>query len=366
MLSTWQIKYSNSVHIDSMADQQIEKFNTLMNTFLTDLSATVPDVPSVAEAKGWLTALISVDPANDKLLRLFMKMLGGSQEFIDSKDPTIFQNFSCMPSLISQEDMWNIFRSLSDADRKVCWRYLSKLYSSGKKALIEMGEFEEVECSGAQIKAQLGDMMSPLQSMLAGGAGSSADDLASIQMPEGAIVQKAFNAMVVDLLSTLTALLPGDAALAETQTRVDAVLVEEGTDSTSLFKEYDAQFPAALSQGLISTTEAVVRQHGIPFLAGSGKRATSILDSLDSTTDRESLLQTIMQLGTISVALQQLDAEMLGSVEEMARNFMGLIQKGEIDMSQFAENPFQMLEKLASSGLCDNLLELIAKQQQPQ
>ena len=104
------------------------KFNSLMTMFLSDLSASVPEVAAVSEARDWMQALTTIDPGSDKVLRVFMDAMKGAKDVISTCNPSIFKNFSLLPSIISQEDMWNVFRALGETDRKVCWKYLSKLF----------------------------------------------------------------------------------------------------------------------------------------------------------------------------------------------------------------------------------------------
>lgn len=334
----------------------VQSFNTLLEMFLADLSATV-QVASVHEAHGWVSALISVDPSNDTVLRLFMKMLQGAQESITSCNASFFQNFDCMPSLISQADMYEIYKGLGEADRKVCWKYFSKLYKNGKRALEAMHIDEGVETvSTVDLKAQLQDMMSngPLAKITGSTGGSNA-----LEIPDGPIVIKAFNTSCQELLDLLVELVPKDAHVKQLKATLDAQLSSGQTDNLDMMNLYSTQFPTDV--GFMTDAEGSMRQNGVPFLQGGAKKAEKILNKL-SDDNLQRLTGVVQQLGTIAMALQSIDASMISQVEDVARNFISMMNNGDVDLESFVDDPVAMLQKLTESGLCDDLLAVMERQ----
>ncbi len=328
-----------------------------MDMFLSDLSASVPEVAAIAEARDWLKALISVDPSNDKVMRIFMEALAGAKDIISNCNPTIFKNFSMLPSIISQEDMYNVFRSLSDDDRKVCWKYLSKLFRTGRTALMEMGEYdEEAECDMSLVASRSGSA-NTLQSMIKVGP-QGVSDIKDLVISDGPIVIVAFKSLCNDLARNLTEGAPTDDRLSALRERVQRL---SGESDDALMEEFQKYYSQETSQGLVTDTEGTLRAVGIPFLDGGADAAREILSS---STNAEAVVATCMQLGTLALTLQSVDSKTISAVEDVARNFVELCKSGDIDLSAMENDPFKMLEMISSSGLCDNLMEMLQAQEQ--
>jgi hypothetical protein len=341
--------------------EHVAKFNTVMCMFLSDLAASVPEVSAITEARDWMQALQSINPGSDKVLRIYMDSMKGMKDVISTCNPSIFKNLSLLPSIISQEDMWNVFRALGEQDRKECWRYLSKLFRAGKAALMEWGEYDEQsECDMSISGGADGSSSSALTLQNIIGAGPQGlGDLQNIEMPSGPIVTVAFQSLCSDLVKNLEAALPGNNQVLKAQTSISELTA--GAEG-ALLEHYQLTFSPEASQGLVTDTEATLRAYGLPFFEGGAPAAAAILDDL-SEEQRAATVGTCMQLGTLAMTLQSVDAKTIGAVEDVARNFVAMLQRGEIDLATLSNDPFSMLQTLADSGIADSLMELIGQQE---
>lgn len=327
-------------------------FNKLLELFLSDLSASVPDVTCISTARNWIAALIEVDSTNDRVMKIFMNMLAGSSQLITEENPAIFQNFSIMPSMISQEDMWGVFKQLDDKNKKVCWKYLSKLHALGKKSLIETGEYDEQE--EMREVQRIAQNNNELQSLVSAGP-QGLNELSNLTIPDGPIVMLAFNEVTHELGKLLLAALPGDERVERMAAKIQAV-----TDNSSvvLLEEFKTTFPSNACSALMTQAEETVLENGIPFLEGGSDAAKDIISKM---TDTKDLFTTLTQLGTIAITLVSIDSSTIDAVEQVTRDFVKLLKSGDIDISKLSEDPFTMLQTLADSGVADGLMEILNK-----
>jgi hypothetical protein len=347
-----------------MSSSRVEKFNSLLLMFVSDLSATVPGSVALQSARGWLHALVEVDPGNDKVLMVFMKALSGAQDFITRKDAAVFRELDFMPSVLKSDEFWLIFSSLSEADKAICWKYMSRLYRAGLLALEELGVPLDLQQSEQALKRLLDK------------APQSGADMKDMQVPDGPIVSTAFAALCRQYAEVVVALrLPGDAAAAWAS--VEGIVSE--TDGAGLMTRFNEQYPSAICQQFMSDAPGVVQEYGLPFLdsefsgdvlarIGAGGDVLARIGAGGDVLARigaggEELWSTITQMGTVALTLQSVDDKTLSAVENVARDFLALVQSGEMDLSDVQDDPFKLLEKLASSGVADNLMQMLSDAQ---
>jgi len=325
--------------------QRVTKFNSLLLMFITDLSATVPDASSLSSARDWLQALTQIDPDNDKILRMFMQALAGAQEFITDKNPTVFKELNFLPSIINTDEIWMIFNSLSEEDKGVCWKYVSKLYREGVASLKELG-VDVASLDAAALRERGEGALKMLREATPRGAG----DLKDAVIPDGPIVTAAFSSLCQNYVE----LFQGVESLPASVTSRLAELTDAG-DATDFLAAFTSQYPDC-GQEFMQDPAAVMAEHGYPFLPVDQRKGISA--ALGREGD-ERVAQLVMQMGTVGMALQSVDEKTLSAVEEVARNFLGMVQNGEMDLGDVGSDPFALLQKLASSGAADDLMQML-------
>jgi hypothetical protein len=311
--------------------KSVKKFNNLICMFISDLSSTVPDSQCLVSANEWVGALYSLDPLNDKVLQTFMKALQGANDFISRKDATVFKHLEFMPSVLKPEELWLIFTSLSESDKQVCWKYISKLYKVGIEACKDLGIVFDPSASIEAGNAALQLLLKQTP---------NADQLTSMQVPDGPIVLHALGALCTqycDLVEQWGVLSPEKLSELRSKTPDD------------FSSEIAQRYPGDASQMFLTDAGSIIDLYGCPFID----------EPLGDCPLREDILGSLMQMGTISMTLQSVDSNTISAVENVARSFMQKLQTGEIDLDGVADDPFALLQKLASTGLADDLMNML-------
>jgi hypothetical protein len=315
--------------------KHVTKFNTLLEMFLSDLSATVPHVQSLSSARDWITSLLEVDPGNDRVVSMFMQALQGAQEFLVNRDVSFFKNFKGLPSIISADELFSIFMSLGEDDKSICWRYLQKLAKVGMQAMKE---------SGLDIDPAL--MNQKAIELLLKQTPSDMTSLSTMDVPSGPIVENAFKALQDQYTEAIshTGLLPP----AELEA-LQQYTFEQFTDRLK------TQYPEEATQRFLTDTLGLVTDYGLPCVRPDQ------MAKFDTCESKDQLVEIVMQLGTVHVTLNSVDAGTITAVENVARDFLQLVQNGDIDLGDISD-PFQLLNSLAASGVADSLMASLGAQ----
>lgn len=335
---------------------RVKKFNMMLVSFLDDLGDTVPTSSIVADCREWFTTLVHLDSADTTVLMLFMKAMQGATDFLNARSTSIFDNFTKASDIVTKEDAMQIYRSLTEQDKVVCWRYLTKLYTLGEKACPRIQEQDQTsrELTTTAPKRRL----SPIQSLinLPRNAPSNIDN-----DDQGSLVHSAFDKMCVDMLEIIqeeTVHIPeAQKACQEALDIIHQNTVAGPDETITLLSIYSQIYTPELTQALITDTENTVRKHGFPLLQGGADLANIILSS---TTDVERLMGVTMQTATICLTLTSMSAATIAHLELIAKSFCDRIADGTVDISAASmTDPSQMLAMIGQTGLGSQLMDLL-------
>jgi hypothetical protein len=326
-----------------------QKWNDLLLLFLTSLSESLPDVSIVNQARISFAALVALNPADATLLEHFMDALKGANDFILAQNTDIFSKASQVTSLITKDDVVNIYKKLDENDRSVVWKYLSKLYNLGMKACPEIKQ-QEFDFNSLVPHSPIHSLVTTAQSIVPSGKDS--------RKPEPGLIKVAFRQMCLTMLEAIANDCGGNieintAALATKQLLENTA--DQDPDCAKLVQVFGMVYPDDTVQGLIMNTEGTLREYGFPLVCTTPDEACFLLDS---ASDPSALIAAAMQASTTYVTLTSMDSKTILRMEKLAAKFYQQVQSGEIS---FGENPdpLSVMSQLAGTDMQSEILELI-------
>jgi hypothetical protein len=177
-------------------------------------------------------------------------------------------------------------------------------------------------------------------------------ELEALNVPDGPIVSTAFAALCRQYADSIIVTRKPTDDDTEWASVNDII---QNVDGTILMQRFNEQFPSTICQQFMTDVDGVVRDHGLPFIGETFSK-----DVMQRLGDCEDIWNTIMQMGTVALTLQSVDDQTLDAVENVARDFLALVQSGEMDLSDVQDDPFKLLEKLAASGVADSLMQMLS------
>ena len=284
----------------------VQKFNALVETFLRDLVATVPDSPPLSEALAWIDALMNVAPSTPKLVEGFVDAVVGATRSIGGGDIHSVLGSTLFEGIVSPEDLSYVYTCLSDNDKETCWRYIRKLYKTGRMALVEIGKvdgnkvFPELPTFEALVP--MSDT-GPSQTMMAFEKIST--EMMKMVAEEGFVVSETAKNATVEARAAL------------------------------LKEQYGSE---ELQSFVMGTFAKIVEEKGLPFCEKRGGEGGFV----------ERNMSTIVQMGALAFAITSVDARTLGMAENLAKSLINELPKDALQgLSQ--EGIFDLLQNVTSS-----------------
>ena len=335
--------------------------------FLADLTTSLPNNALIAQANDFVAALIALQPAEESIVQHFMTAMRGAADFISAQNTDIFAHASEVSNMITKEDVIAIYKELPEEDRSVVWKYISKLYSLGKKAAPELVQEGDFDFNALTVKSPIHGLISTAKSCMSQSAGSAGDDTVqqvttvttttTTQPQESSgLITTAFRQMALTMLTTVHNDCADNADVMGMCSEMKR-LIESEPDPQCLkliaaFKQFYNEEDA---QQLVMEAEATIRAHGIPLLPGGAELSSSILDT---ATNKDAIVSSVMQFATVFVTLTSMDDEAIIKMENLASKFYLKVQSGELSFENNTD-PMSMLATLASSDLSEDIMSLV-------
>lgn len=336
-----------------------QKFNSLLLMFLSDLAQSVPQQAIVQQARDFLNALIALDPANTSVLEQFMSALRYCSDFIAARNTDLFSKASDVNKLITKEDVITIYRELTENDRVVVWRYLERLFATGRKACPSYDVEREFDFANLSPSSPLHGLIKTAREQLNTGACTTSALTTTTGANEPNMMVDAFRKTCTAYLTSINDNTTDSALKALLQQGIAVIADTEinDTECQMLAQAFSMNFQHVDDvQGLVLDTEKTLRTFGLPLVAGGAATAAAVLDA---APDKESIVNSALQAATMFLTLSSLDAATLNALQNLTQKFCAEVQQGNIEIG---ENPsvLSLMSSLSMSSLSGDVLALIA------
>lgn len=353
---------------DKFNDKQTQKWNSLLLLFLSDLARSLPDNALIIQANDFVSALITLQPSNTDILDHFMSAMQNAADFIAARNTDIFARASEVTSLITKEDAIRIYKALTEEDRAVVWKYISKLYNIGKKASPHLVREDDFDFNNLTPASPIHGLITTVKSVMPQTKKTKEERLVSARLannklsaksdaPSG-LITTAFRQMALSMLSTIHDDCAGDVDVQGLCSQMKAFIessAEEDPSCSKLIAATQQFYPGETAQELVMNTESAIRTYGLPLVPGRAELASSILDA---AVNPDAIVSAVMQFGTVFVTLTSMDQSSIGKMETLAAKFYEKVESGEIDFGE-SMDPMAMLSVLTQSDMNQDILDLM-------
>ncbi|KAG5182026.1 hypothetical protein JKP88DRAFT_256005 [Tribonema minus] len=309
-----------------MNQQHVVKFNKLLLMFLSDLAAAVPLVTVVATARDCVSALIALDPASTDVLDNFAALACSATEALSTGKLEGLTDLVSDAGILSREDALRVYNCLTPDDKSACWKYITKLIASAKRAVPDLAEKEASLAAAVVPLVQKSDVMG---SALVASAARLADALSGWR-----------------------------GGRAEERESAAVTLRHLCSDANELRRAMEQECGEEGIKTLLMSPDVYMEESGIPFVAGGAEAASEILSECE---DAEAITAACVHLATVTIALTAIPASTLGSIEKIAATLMQKAQDGDIDIEALTANPLSILETISDAGMTDEVTELMSQ-----
>jgi hypothetical protein len=346
-------------------DKQVQKWNSLLILFLTDLQRSLPENALVSQANDFVSALVALQPGNTDVVDQFMSAMQNAADFIAARNTDIFARASEVSAMITKEDAIVIYKELTEADRAVVWKYITKLYAVGKKAAPHLVREDDFDFNNLTPASPIHGIITTVKSAMPKKKQTKEERLIAIKQanevtapkPSG-LITTAFRQMALSMLTTVHDDCGNDPDVQGMCSQMKAFIessAEEDPFCSKLIAATAQFYPDDTAQQLVMDTESAIRTYGFPLIPGGPELASSVLDTaLDSAV----IIAAVMQFGTVYVTLTSLDDTAITKMEALAAKFYSKVESGEIE---FGDNldPMAMLSTLTQSDMSQDIMDLM-------
>lgn len=294
--------------------KQLTKFNNVLQRFLEELCVALPGCTEVCDACALVSAALSLNPGESSLLTKYCEYMSSAKGAIENKnleelllDIGVKSSRNGGGGAKRVEGVLAHVAALGEEDRRVCWKYITKLHSMASKMRPDINRVDvsRIVASSRQ-HAAVGENDSLIQVAL-------------------------------------------DALLGQYQA------ITGRTDILSMSSEamMGAFCPSPgvpvgdYAQALMMGTQDALATHGPPFSSGPSEGVAQ--------ADYESVC---MQLGTMVTTLCTLDPGTLKTVEKIAGKVLKQIGDGEVSLDGSLDT-MSVLQMLTESGAAEELFALL-------
>ena len=152
----------------------LQSFNSLLGTFLQELSDTFPEDANLAVSADGLSSLVKVNAR--KPLHLFMEAMSPHAQLVMTKDDALFAQPVSLVAGLDLKTLWDS-PDLSDASKDAIWQYIQSLFLLGSTVSAlppEMLGAIESMAQDCASKIESGETsLESMTSMLLGGGGGA-------------------------------------------------------------------------------------------------------------------------------------------------------------------------------------------------
>jgi hypothetical protein len=302
--------------------------------FLEDLAKATESM-TVGSARDFVAALITLNPGDRTLVEKFMSAARGAADFISARNSVFLEKASSVSGLIDKREIMEIYKNLDEDNRNVSWKYVSKLYSLGKKSCPELVEEGDFDFNSLRTSSPVHEIV---QASKKNG-----------KVGDGGLIGTAFQQICINYLKALS-----NIESAKERCALLIELVEKDGSSQNLISLFETNYDKNGGQSLVMNAEGTLEEYGLPMI---GK---DVYKEASSSENWDEIVSSAMQLGTLYSTLTCMDRKTIMKMESMAKKFCTKVESGELAIDQDNLDPMSIMSSLMSTGLSDEIMELFA------